>query len=112
VLKALVNYSWPGNARELENCLERALVLSPGDTLELSSLPAHISAATTKGGERRGLDQGDNQELSIKERTLALERKLIEQALKRTDGNRTHAAKLLNISHRNLLYKIKQHGLE
>lgn len=112
VLKALVNYSWPGNARELENCLERALVLSPGDTLELSSLPAHISAATTKGGDRRGLDQGDNQELSIKERTLALERKLIEQALNRTDGNRTHAAKLLNISHRNLLYKIKQHGLE
>jgi two-component system response regulator AtoC len=111
VLRALVNYSWPGNARELENCLERALVLSPGDTLELSSLPAHISAATTKGGEQRGLDQGDNEELSIKERTLTLERRLIEQALKRTDGNRTHAAKLLNISHRNLLYKIKQHGL-
>lgn len=110
VLKALVEYSWPGNARELENCLERALVLSPSDELELQSLPRHIieprMTASNETPEMR------SESLSIKESTSNLEINLIKRALAETKGNRTHAAKILEISPRTLLYKLKEYGLE
>ena len=111
VLKALVEYPWPGNARELENCLERALVLSSGEELEIKSLPPHIAERkdlqdTTTSSKALG-----SQNLSIKERTAALEMELIRRALVETKGNRTHAAKVLDISHRTLLYKLKEYGL-
>jgi two-component system response regulator AtoC len=109
VLKILVEYSWPGNARELENCLERALVLSDGDSLELAALPHHIvpSAATIQ----LPLSSGDPLNLSIKERTAALEIDLIRRALTQTKGNKTQAAKILEISHRTLLYKLKEYEI-
>jgi two-component system response regulator AtoC len=113
VLKALIEYRWPGNARELENCLERALVLSSGDEIEAQSLPPHIIQVVTRSGE--SINQGVNRSstsLSIKERTTVLEIDLIKRALEETKGNRTHAAKILEISHRTLLYKLKEYGLE
>lgn len=111
VLKALVEYSWPGNARELENCLERALVLSSGDALEMASLPRHIGEPNTSRGDTPS-PAAQMSTLSIKERTTALETDLIRRALAETKGNRTHAAKILEISHRTLLYKLKEYGLE
>ena len=54
----------------------------------------------------------DDLDLSVKRRTEALERALIERALKQTSGNRTRAARLLDLSHRALLYKIKESGLD
>jgi two-component system response regulator AtoC len=113
VLKALIEYRWPGNARELENCLERALVLSSGDEIEAQSLPPHIIQVLTRAGG--SINQGVNRSstsLSIKERTTVLEIDLIKRALEETKGNRTHAAKILEISHRTLLYKLKEYGLE
>jgi len=53
----------------------------------------------------------DNDNLSIKQRAAALEVDLIQRALAKTGGNRTHAAKILEISHRALLYKLKEYGL-
>jgi len=111
VLKTLLNYSWPGNARELENCLERALVLSSGDELEMASLPRHIGEPNASRGDSLSPAAQMNT-LSIKERTVALETDLIRRALAETKGNRTHAAKILEISHRTLLYKLKEYGLE
>jgi two-component system response regulator AtoC len=110
ILKALVEYSWPGNARELENCLERALVLSSGDELELQSLPRHIIEPRTTSSN--ALPEESPNSLSIKERTANLEITLIKRALAETKGNRTHAAKILEISARTLLYKLKEYGLE
>jgi two-component system response regulator AtoC len=107
VLKALLNYSWPGNARELENALERALVLSSGDALELSTLPESI----IRGGMSMTATDGAGEGLSIKVRTEELERRLIKIALEQTSGNRTKAAKILDIGHRTLLYKLKGYGL-
>ena len=107
LLQALVRYHWPGNVRELENCMERALVLSSGGVVELSSLPDAVRRAV--GLERRATDRPGS--LSIKVQGEAMERALITRALERTGGNRTHAAKLLEISHRALLYKIKEYGL-
>ncbi len=110
VLKVLVDYSWPGNARELENCLERALVLSASDELELQSLPRHI--IEPRGHTEIAIHDSTDSSLSIKERTATLEIDLIKRALAETKGNRTHAAKILEISHRTLLYKLKEYGLE
>lgn len=114
VLKILLAYPWPGNARELENCIERMIVLSPGQTIEIDALPdslvkapgERLAAASSSG------EQEDDSNLSIKQRTKDLEIRLIRRALQKTNSNRTHAAKILEISHRALLYKLKEYGIE
>lgn len=109
VLKALLNYSWRGNARELENCLERALVLSQGDEFEMEALPDYVQKGTPVTAAATIVNDDSN--LSIKQKTAALEIDLITRALEKTGGNRTHAAKILEISHRTLLYKLKEYNL-
>jgi len=106
-LQALVRYRWPGNVRELENCIERGLVLCEAGILGLSALPETVRRSV--GLERRVSDQPES--LSIKKGAESMERALILRALEQTAGNRTHAAKLLEISHRALLYKLKEYGL-
>ena len=106
-LQALVRHRWPGNVRELENSIERGLVLCEGGVLDLSCLPETVRRAV--GIERRASDLPDC--LSIKTGGEQLERALIARALEQTAGNRTHAAKLLEISHRALLYKLKEYGI-
>ncbi len=106
----LVDHDWPGNVRELENCVERAIVLSEGSQIETDALPERLRrtspAATT--APAIGLDDDD---LSIKRASRRSEEALIRRALVRTRGNRTRAAELLEISHRALLYKIKEYGI-
>ena len=96
---------WAGNVRELENVLERALVLVDGTVIDLPFL------STIMNVRAAGLPTSDTDELSIKKATRDLEAKLIERALGVTAGNRTNAAKLLEISHRALLYKMKEYGI-
>jgi len=102
-LAALAARAWPGNVRELENIIERALVLSEGPTLEVEHLGANRPQTLQ-------VADGDD-ELSIKKATRFLEQELIRRALGVTQGNRTNAAKLLEISHRALLYKMKEYGI-
>jgi two-component system response regulator AtoC len=104
-IAALCEQPWPGNVRELENILERALVLADGSTIDLAFLETMMNvrpAAPTS-------EPAD--ELSIKKATRELEADLIRKALGVTQGNRTNAAKLLEISHRALLYKMKEYGI-
>jgi two-component system, NtrC family, response regulator AtoC len=107
-LKTLMDYDWPGNVRELENCIERGLVLSEVESLGLEHLPEKVRR---KDGAARGAAMAFDS-LSIKRAEESIERDLIGRALEKTGGNRTHAAKLLEISHRALLYKLKEYGLE
>jgi two-component system response regulator AtoC len=104
--KVLMEYSWPGNVRELENTVERAMVLCDSDLVELQDLPERL---------RDSLDPVQVQlatgELSIKKTVAAIEEILIRRALTKTKGNRTRAAELLEISHRALLYKIKDYKI-
>lgn len=109
-LDLLMQYNWPGNIRELENYLERALILSDQKEIKLSDLPGKLHNPNKTPEELNGLDYGDN--LSIKIHTRNLEIDLIKKALDKTKGNKTHSAKLLEISHRTLLYKIKEYELE
>ncbi len=105
--KLLLEYAWPGNVRELENTIERAMVLCDTDVIEASDLPDRI---------RDALDAVQVQlasgELSIKKTSAAIEQILIRRALQKTRGNRTRAAELLEISHRALLYKIKDYKID
>ena len=103
-MRALVEYPWPGNVRELENVVERAMVLTDGPQLEVEQLPTLATPAPRADG-------ASPLDLSVKRRTDDLERALIKEALERTRGNRTRAAKLLDLSHRALLYKIRDYGL-
>jgi two-component system response regulator AtoC len=106
-LKHLVHYAWPGNVRELENAIERALVMCEGDLIDVGDLPPRVLA---EGDRIRMALAGD--ELSIKKTVRLVEEELIRRALTRTGGNRTRAAELLELSHRALLYKIKDFSIE
>ncbi len=109
-LRLLTAYYWKGNIRELENTLERAMVLTDSNLITEENLPEHIQAAPPPEASEPLLDLNDDN-LSVKEKVRALEVTLISRALKRTHGNRTHAARLLEISHRTLLYKLKEYDL-
>ena len=105
--RLLMEYSWPGNVRELENTIERAMVLADGDSLGETDLPDRIHQA--RDPIRLQLGSG---ELSIKKTARVIEEVLIRRALEQTKGNRTRAAGLLEISHRALLYKIKDYKID
>lgn len=106
-MDTLMNYKWYGNVRELENTIERAIVLSEKNNIELENLPIEIQNFK----EEFQLEVLSEEEYSIKKASKSLEINLIKKALRRTKGNHTHAAKLLELSHRALLYKIKEYGI-
>ncbi len=107
-LERLVAYPWPGNVRELENVLERALILCRGDRVSLAELPGNVVESARARAEQRG----EGSDLSIKTARRRAEIDVIRRALEATGGNRTHAARLLEISHRALLYKLKEYALQ
>ena len=106
-MKLLVQYAWPGNVRELENAVERAMVLADADTIIVEDLSLRIRESQDR--IRQTLASG---ELSIKKTTRIIEEELIRRALTHTSGNRTRASELLEISHRALLYKIKDYSVD
>ena len=111
-LALCVAHRWPGNVRELENALERALVLSDGEEIEPDALPDALllqPPGTRRQPELLGPLGPDD--LSVKRAQRLLEESLIRRALEKTNGNRTRAAELLELSQRALLYKIREYGL-
>jgi len=104
--RLLYEYAWPGNVRELENTIERAMVLSEGEQLVAADLPERIREA--RDPVQMQLTSG---ELSVKKTMRVIEEILIRRALQKTKGNRTRAAEILEISHRALLYKIKDYQI-
>ena len=104
---ALVRYEFPGNVRELENVLERALALASGDEITVADLQLAPSSPT-EGAE----DDAPGTGLPLQERLDAIERKAIFDALEQTHYNRTAAAKILGISFRALRYRMERLGIK
>jgi DNA-binding NtrC family response regulator len=103
-LKVLMDHHWPGNVRELENVIERAVALSPGNSILADSFPKNISAPLEETPFR--FSQKDN--ASLKERVGNFEKSLILAALEKTDWNQKKAAQLLSVNATTLSEKLKR----
>ena len=99
----LIAYDYPGNVRQLENVVQRSLVLARGEQITTADLPAAVQ------GNGRSADPGEDAPLPL--RVESLEREAIEKALAREGGHQTHAAARLGISERKLRYTMRKLGL-
>ena len=96
-MKALLAYEWPGNIRELEHTVERAVLLAAGDQVEPADLNLHTRAEESQPLEDMALEE--------------VERVLIQKALRRHDGNVTQAAEALGLSRSALYRRLQRYGL-
>ncbi|MEY3013038.1 MAG: hypothetical protein RIT45_1773 [Pseudomonadota bacterium] len=111
-LAKLTAWRWPGNVRELQNVIEQAAVMSETPEITLDALPPQLQAEAEPDTQDAPSLGPVGDALSIPVAVAQLERQFIEAALQRTDGNRTHAANLLEISLRSLQQKIQLYGID
>ncbi|MFA5011905.1 MAG: sigma-54 dependent transcriptional regulator [Ignavibacteria bacterium] len=107
-LDLLMKYNYPGNIRELENIVHHSIVLSRNEIITTEDLPIGIKTP----GSELDLDSCFEEGTSLTEKVELLERTLVTNALKKTNGNQTAAAKLLGISERNLRYRLEKWGVK
>jgi two-component system, NtrC family, response regulator AtoC len=105
VHQRLISYRWPGNVRQLENVLERLLVLASGDLITAEDLPEELVPVAPSSAILWPNLPEDGISLE------AIERELISRALEKFDGNQSQAARYLDISRRTLIYRMEKHGL-
>jgi two-component system NtrC family response regulator len=108
IWKVLYSYSWPGNIRELENIIERALVMSPDETITIEDLPDHLME---KKEEKIELDKIVPVNMPLVDALEQIEEKLIVRALSSSNNVQSKAAEMLGISRRVIHYKMKKHGM-
>ena len=102
----LIKYNYPGNVRELENIIERAVVLSRGDIIMVNDLPDIVK------GFKAEIEIPVNEGSTLIDQVEQLEKKLIYDALGKANGNQTQAGKLLGLTERNLRYKMQKYGIK
>lgn len=102
----LIKYNYPGNVRELENIIERAVVLSRGEIITLNDLPEVVK------GFKAEKEIHINKDATLIEQVEELEKKLIYDALTNANGNQSQAGRLLGITERNLRYKMQKYGIK
>ena len=108
-INMLMSYHWPGNVRELENMIERAVIMSTSSVINAVDLPPSLQTAAATGTETIKTEAGPNREgAGIETLTAAFETELITEALKRTRGNVSAAARELSTTLRKLHYRIRQ----
>ncbi len=110
-MAALRAFNWPGNIRQLENVLERMILMSEGTTLEVSDLPdeiAHLAKSTDIDSSEGPLTFKE----IVRKQTQSVERDLIEKALEETNGNVTKTAEKLGLSRKGLQLKMKELGIK
>ncbi|MFL8937980.1 sigma 54-interacting transcriptional regulator [Rossellomorea oryzaecorticis] len=110
-IKKLMEYHWPGNVRELENVLGRAMIfMKYNETIiDLNHLPSLDSSVKEAGKKKEGgVPSGRDLNSQLEE----YEKKIIQEVLEQNNGNKTAAAKILNVSVRNLYYKLEKYNIE
>lgn len=103
----LVRHDWPGNVRELENVVERALALAASDRIEVADLPMGIQVGTPPASAGQSYAH-----LPLREAREAFEQVYVKEALTKTGGNITHAAKIAGIAWQNFHQKLKKYGID
>lgn len=118
VLKALLEYDWPGNVRQLRNFIERAVIMSENEEITLDALPKEMfgkaasgSGLAQEGESKEGESISVSLDLDFREAKKEFERKYIEKCLDQTAGNITQAATMLGMHRQSLQHKIKELGL-
>ena len=119
-LAALVNYDWPGNIRELENAIERSIIIASGRQIELDDLPDAISrrsaAAFANVRLERATAAGEGRSIGIEVELPSamdeIEKQVIEATLDYTEGDKSRAARLLNIGRKTLYRKLEQYDAD
>jgi len=107
VMKRLMEYDYPGNVRELENIVERAVALAEGEVFTVDLLPESVlQAPAVRVPVVQTLTEGRDLDSLLGD----YEKRLIESALEQTGGNRTRAAEVLGVSFRSLRYRLKKYG--
>ncbi|HPR54749.1 MAG TPA: sigma-54 dependent transcriptional regulator [Deltaproteobacteria bacterium] len=107
-LQAIIDYDWPGNVREIRNCIERAVLLAEGEVVK----PQDISILHPKPSQEAPSEGGDNGDYRKSMSTLALsEKEMILDALRKNDWIQKEAASMLGISKRVIHYKIRKYGI-
>ena len=104
-MEALMRYDYPGNVRELQNLVERAVVMTRGSAVTRADLPAELQESSVREVELSA-------SATLPEQVEALERQAIEQAMTAASGVQSRAAELLGITERNLRYKLKKYGFK
>lgn len=107
-LRFFVNYSWKGNVRELENIVERIVLLSDKDVITIEDLPDEI---LTNAEERKNLPKINDEGVYLEEIVERIEKDYLVKALEKTKGNKTEAAKLLNLSFRSFRHRLHKYGI-
>ena len=110
-MSALTSYGYPGNVRELENLIERAVTLSSDGRVTVDTLPDLAPARARGGAEDRAAPQIPPEGIDLERAVERFERALVMQALERTQGNRTEAARVLGISFRSMRYRLSKLGI-
>ncbi len=101
----LMKYNYPGNIRELENIVHHSIVLSRNDLITSDDLPIGLKAQSSEKNMEACFKEGT----TLTERVELLEKTMVDEALKKTNGNQSAAAKL-GISERNLRYRLEKWG--
>lgn len=108
-LDLLMKYDYPGNVRELENIVHHSVVIARNEIITTDDLPVNLKILKS---DSRDVPVSANENLPFTEQVDNLEKKLIFDALDKTDGNQTKAAKMLGISERNLRYRLNKWGIK